>query len=342
MKSFSNLRFHWQEIELIIVDNSPSINSCRDLFAEFQAQFSTSANVRYCLEQTPGLLSGRHRGLQEAKGEIIAYVDDDVVFTPDWIEGILECFSDPNVALCGGPTTPLFFASPPAWLSSFWCKHNEVLSYLPELSLTQTSYPCILEVEPQYVFGLNFIIRKKVLKEAKGFHPDCVPPEFQHFQADGETGLAKKIQELGYKTVYHHKIHLMHQIEANRLTVEYFENRYFYQGVCDSYSEIRKNGGHSPTQAVTLRSRNLPLPLKIARRLKNALLPKATRPECNESDTVKQRCNSAYKRGYNFHQECARRSPKLREWITKEDYFDFTYPELESYFELPPRNPTSN
>jgi glycosyltransferase involved in cell wall biosynthesis len=325
--------------EVIVVDNSAPGYSCEELISKFSKVYRGPAQIRFCKEDTPGLLSGRHRGFYEANGDVVAYVDDDVVFTSQWLEGILDGFSDQSVALCGGPTTPLFLSPPPAWLDSFWCKRDSLLSYLPELSLTQTTFPCILEVEPNYIFGLNFVIRKNILREAGGFHPDCVPAELQHFQGDGETGLAKKIQHLGYKAIYHHKIHLLHQIDANRLKVEYFQNRYFYQGVCDSYTRLR--GDERVFDRKVEDSSPMPgLGLSILRRLKKSFLRrKDIQLDPTEAALVKQKCIAAYQRGYSFHQECARRSERLRKWIKRGDYFEYTYPSLEEDIQLPMRIP---
>jgi glycosyltransferase involved in cell wall biosynthesis len=341
LDSFSTINDQYANLEIIIVDNSSSTQTCQTIASNFKNKYLHKASVRFFADQTPGLLSGRHRGLKEANGDIIAYIDDDVIFTPQWIEGIIECFTDPKVALCGGPTTPLFFSPPPPWLESFWCKRDSLLSYLPELSLTRIPFPCVLEVEPNYIFGLNFAIRREILLEAGGFHPDCVPPELQHFQGDGETGLSQKLHELGYRSTYHYKVHLLHQIESSRLTIEYFENRYFYQGVCDSYSDVRKNGGRCPNPPQVAPITKSSLPARALRRIKRTLLPTAKPPHYDESSCVKRQCIAAYQRGYDFHQECVRRSPKLREWISKANYFDYRYPQLEREFEPPQRKPTS-
>lgn len=65
----------------------------------------------------------------------------------------------------------------------------------------------------------------------------------QHFQGDGETGLTQKANANGYKAIYQPKALVFHQVLKQRMTYEYFDHRYFHQGICDSYSEIRRNNG---------------------------------------------------------------------------------------------------
>jgi glycosyltransferase involved in cell wall biosynthesis len=84
-------------IEIIVVDNAPdSDESLRMIDAEFPC-------VRYHREDAPGLDFARNRALREAVGDIVAYLDDDVVVAPNWIDAIAVAFTDdPDAAICTG------------------------------------------------------------------------------------------------------------------------------------------------------------------------------------------------------------------------------------------------
>src|SRR5205823_2016254 len=60
------------------------------------------------------------------------------------------------------------------------------------------------------------------------------------YQGDGETGLSLKVRAAGFRTLYHPHVAVKHVIPASRMTLESFERRGFFQGVCDSYTEIRR------------------------------------------------------------------------------------------------------
>src|SRR5207237_2704434 len=94
--------------------------------------------------------------------------------------------------------------------------------------------------DPLYIWGLNFSIRKAVFECCGGFHPDCIPAALQRYQGDGETGLALKVKAAGFRAYYHPGVAVKHVIPATRMTLESFERRGFYQGVSDSYAEIRR------------------------------------------------------------------------------------------------------
>ena len=90
-----------QGFEILVVDNAPS-----DELREY-VQSLAEANatpVRYIPEPRTGLHYARHAGAHAARGEILVYVDDDVLTPPGWLEAICVPYSDPKVACVGGKT----------------------------------------------------------------------------------------------------------------------------------------------------------------------------------------------------------------------------------------------
>ena len=85
--------------EIIVVDNASKGDATREVADRF--------GVVYVREDRPGLNWARSRGAQHARGEIVAYVDDDVVVSPDWLEPFARAFRDPGVAGLTGLVMPL-------------------------------------------------------------------------------------------------------------------------------------------------------------------------------------------------------------------------------------------
>ncbi len=81
--------------EIIVVDNAPSDESSRIVVEKFPG-------IIYCREPLPGLDIARNAGAKHAKGNIIAYVDDDVLVHPLWTYRTWESFLQKDITATTG------------------------------------------------------------------------------------------------------------------------------------------------------------------------------------------------------------------------------------------------
>ena len=310
LQSVSELDFPSNSYEVIVVDNV----SIDQTFAAFEvaSKHASSRNWRYLSEATPGLLSGRHKGALESCGDVCAFIDDDVRVERTWLSALQDAFKDPAVALVGGPSTPLFEADPPDWLAEFYSEgeHGRSCGYLSLIDGGERAK----EIHPCFVWGLNFAIRRKILFDLGGFHPDCVPRLLQRFQGDGETGLSLKLGAAGLKAFYHPKASVRHEVPKSRLNVQYFEQRAFYQGVADSYTRIRAEGMVDRSWKISLRRSSEYLARSIGRRN-------------SPQGEIVCRTKRSYTDGYHFHHTEVSRDSKLLAWVLRNDYWDYRLPE---------------
>ncbi|GAB4192423.1 MAG: hypothetical protein OHK0022_06620 [Roseiflexaceae bacterium] len=95
------VRLDVPDLELLVIDNAPSDDATRQLVREHFPQ------VRYVCEPRPGLDWARNRALAEARGEIIAYTDDDVVVDAHWAHALAAVFAEhPQVMAVTGLVAP--------------------------------------------------------------------------------------------------------------------------------------------------------------------------------------------------------------------------------------------
>ena len=88
------------QFEVLVVDNAPSDNRTLELVA-------TLDNVNYVCEPKAGLDFARNRAIIEAKGELLAYLDDDVTVDRQWLDGIKEAWAEnPDAAAFTGLVLP--------------------------------------------------------------------------------------------------------------------------------------------------------------------------------------------------------------------------------------------
>ena len=101
--------------EVIIVDNNSTDNT-RATVEAFIAK--GHSNLRYVFEPSQGIAHGRNAGIAAARGDIIAFTDDDVMVTDNWIAVINRSFAEnPEVDFIGGKILPDWTEPPPRWLT---------------------------------------------------------------------------------------------------------------------------------------------------------------------------------------------------------------------------------
>jgi glucosyl-dolichyl phosphate glucuronosyltransferase len=321
LQSLIKSNFDHDKFEVIVVDNRSSDNT-EAVVNEFIEQ-NASYNIRYFFENVPGLLSGRHRGAKESLSDILVFIDQDIYADSEWLLSIVNTFSCyPEIQIVGGKCLPNYEKEPPIWLNYFWNSLSEGGKLLGELSLCDFG-DLEKEIDPTLVWGLNYSIRKKTLYDLGGFNPDATPTFQQIFQGDGETGLSLKAIEKGYKALYQPKALVYHDVPSSRMTLDYFDKRFFYQGISKSFTDIRRNGctGKRITKS------------QIMTDLKNILRPlyRLIIPAENnfENEMLQTRFKAMEKAGYDFHQKMAKKHSLVMKWVMKENYWDYRIPEFE-------------
>ena len=73
--------------DILVVDNAPSDERTYELI-------QSMPSVQYTREPKPGLDFARNRALQEATGELLAFLDDDVIVDRRWLVGLQEAWAE--------------------------------------------------------------------------------------------------------------------------------------------------------------------------------------------------------------------------------------------------------
>ena len=325
-----------------------------------------SIGLQILSEPVPGLLAGRHRVLQVSAAAVLAYLDDDVEVSPRWLSSLVDGFLRPNVVLVGGPSVPKFIAPAPRWVTWAWPKPEPVTSpsprsvpgdapvrpraagghrqpgpgdrWISELSLLEVRTETPIGLDPRYIWGLNFAIRRPALLRCGGFHPDCFPAELQHFQGDGETGLADKITQNRWGSVYHPDALVEHRIAASRMTLGYYLRRHFYQGVADGYTDLRAGRPVSIEIPAAWRQ-NIRRIRRLGSRstLRAWLRPASDHAAADWWRRNDWRLSRARQLGRRFISRSYDGSATLRRWVHRDDYFDYQLPVIDDQDFLQPR-----
>jgi O-antigen biosynthesis protein len=98
------------DFEIVLVDNAPSDSRTQSLVAD---EFADDRRVRYLCEPRPGASRARNLGAEHARGEVVAFTDDDAVVDPEWLSALVAGFAHaPNVDCVTGLTLPTGLETP--------------------------------------------------------------------------------------------------------------------------------------------------------------------------------------------------------------------------------------
>ena len=114
LESLATQTLDHSHFEVLIVDNA-STDSTSDVAARWQA--ARRFTCRYVLEERVGLNHARNRGVREARGRVIAFIDDDARAEEEWLDRLLRALEEERVCGVGGRIKLDWQSPQPRWLT---------------------------------------------------------------------------------------------------------------------------------------------------------------------------------------------------------------------------------
>ena len=220
VQSFLSCRTDGIEHEILLLDNN-STDKTREIGKKLEARHP---RVRYINEPTQGHPHTKNRGIRESRGEIVAFVDDDVFFSPDWLESLASAFGRrPDIACICGKVVPHFESERPAWLEDDLLDQYSVTRYGEDEREIQP---------PEYPIGCNMAFRSSVFKQIGGF-PVSLGRKPGNLLSNDETFFSLCITKAGLKTLYAPGVQVSHRIASSRTTQDWLLRRWYWQGISD-------------------------------------------------------------------------------------------------------------
>lgn len=166
LEALSRLRY--PNVEILVVDNAPATDATRELVHHRYPE------VRYVLEPRPGLDWARNRAILEAKGDIVAYTDDDVIVDPGWIDEIVRVFQqDETIMGVTGMVVPWELETEAQWLFERYGGFNR--GFDPKWALLGKSHTHLAASRyigtGQFGTGANMAFRRQVFESIGYFDP---------------------------------------------------------------------------------------------------------------------------------------------------------------------------
>lgn len=179
--------------------------------------------VRVFLEPTPGVGPAHNRGVAEAQGEFIAFLDDDELAPPGWVDSLYQAQQETGAGGVGGPYEPLWLASPPRWLAHSRCM-QETLSFMDF-----GSERCAVE----WLLGGNAMYTRKALDDAGHFGSWRSTTGENSFVGGGDIVVGGRVRKAGYEVWFDPAAVVWHKVEPYRMRLGYILRRAFWAGYTD-------------------------------------------------------------------------------------------------------------
>jgi GT2 family glycosyltransferase len=145
--------------ELIVVDSS-SNNESEQVIAEYP-------EVRYVHlhGQSNNMPQARNKGLTIASGEILAFIDDDSMVQPGWLDALIDTYQDETVGAAGGR---IIRAAEP-YCNQVTGSPRLLIKASGDVIATGLEAVSTHQVEVEHLRGCNMSFRRKAVEQVGGF-----------------------------------------------------------------------------------------------------------------------------------------------------------------------------
>jgi O-antigen biosynthesis protein len=158
-------RQRYPHFEVIVVDNAPT----GDLVRKIVTELGPGPQYRYLVEPRPGLSWARNTGVAVARGEIIAFLDDDDEADPYWLTAIARGFGrDERVGCVTGSVLPARLDTPAQDLFEQIGGHLKGRGFRPLRFLPSGPQSPLFPLPP-FGVGANMAFRRSALAAIRGF-----------------------------------------------------------------------------------------------------------------------------------------------------------------------------
>ncbi|MBN1643761.1 MAG: glycosyltransferase family 2 protein [Dehalococcoidales bacterium] len=219
----------YKDFEVIIV-----VESSNQLLEEIKAHIKKIGleNTRLILNSGErGASVSRNIGVKEARGDVIAFIDDDAIPFPDWLEKIAGSFTNGRIVGVTGPALPRWEDEKDAWFPK---ELHWILSCTSWFENDRI-------VEVRHAWLENAAFRKKAFDIA-GYLDATIGPqdstkgfkgnELQQVPIAEDLEVSLRIKEkTGGIIIYNPDVKVWHKAAKQRMTVSYIKKWSYWTGV---------------------------------------------------------------------------------------------------------------
>lgn len=211
---------------IVVIDRNPAL---LQRLREMRADVVVIEN-----SATKGASGARNSGAERAQGDILAFLDDDAVAQPDWLERLAACYTGEDIVGVGGRIEPRWSGKCPSWFPEEfkWVVGCSYRGLPTEIASVRN------------VIGANMSVRKDIFVLVGGFREAFGNNKgedvqrarskwFHHHAGDEETEFCIRVEQQrpGSIWLYAPAALVSHYVPSQRTRWRYFLWRCYDEGL---------------------------------------------------------------------------------------------------------------
>ncbi len=216
--------------EVVLVDNN-SNDDTRSVVRQLASELSI--NIRYVFEPEQGLSAARNKGIEEAKGTYLLFIDDDIRVTRNWLASIVKTFKEFDCDVVGGRIHVESPASFPAWI------RPDMYGFLGHQDFGEM--PHVMDGINEFPFGGNMAVHRRVFEKIGNFNTNMGRKgegrkKNELFKGE-ETDFFHRLANAGGSFYYQPKALVMHKILPHQLKKRFFLTLHTNAGILQAKND---------------------------------------------------------------------------------------------------------
>ena len=205
-----------ESVELVVV-----VDGDESLAERVRERYGTHDDVViHCNDRNRGLSESRNAGVELASGDVVAFMDDDAVAHPDWIERLVALYERHDAVAAGGRMAARWVAGEPSFLPA---------EFLFLVGVTHRGFPRE-ECEVRNTFGSNISFRREVFEACGGFEANLGLTGDDNVQGEETEFAARVRRQYGSGVWYDPDAVVEHKVFDHRTDPRWLLDRAFWQG----------------------------------------------------------------------------------------------------------------
>lgn len=206
----------YDDVELVLVSDGNGAVADR-----FRSDFGDHGDVViHCNDRNRGLLVSRNNGAQLASGDVVAFIDDDAVAEPDWVDELARVYEETDAIAVGGHVAPDWVTDKPDFFPEefYWlvgCDERGMGEHMEELRNT---------------YGSNISYRRDVFLNVGGYDENTGRQGDRHIQAHEAPVCIRMANAYGKGVIYNTDAVVHHKLFDYRGDFRWLVFRSFWQG----------------------------------------------------------------------------------------------------------------